>query len=401
MGDLFCAPGNAGMEEIARCVQVDWKDTAVVVDFCYDRNIALVVIGPEAPLAAGLSDTLRDAGFRVVGPSREAAKLESSKAFTREVCEEMEIPSPRSMNFTGSEQAKAKSYVEANFQEDEKIVVKADGLAAGKGVVIASSRGEAYEVIDEMFDGKFGEASACVLIEECLEGEEASLFYLCDGEVALALGSGRDYKRIGDGNVGANTGGMGAYSPVEELTGEICAQVEEKIVNPALHSMVLRGTPFAGFLYAGVMLTSSGVKLLEFNVRLGDPETQVVLPRLQSNFLQLLLTSCSGAGALRDVSLEWDSRSCVTVVMASRGYPGKYKTGERIEGIRSANSMRDIQVFHAGTDRDSDGGILASGGRVLAVSGLGESLVSARSRAYEAVRHIEWSGGIYRRDIGI
>ena len=397
-GDLFCAPGNAGIGEVARCVQVDWKNADAVVGFCRDHDIGLVVIGPEAPLAAGLSDALRDAGLRAVGPSREAARLESSKAFMREICEEMKVPSPRNASFKESEQAK--SYVGANFQEGEKIVVKADGLAAGKGVVIAASHGEAYGAIDEMFDGKFGEASACVLIEECLEGEEASLFYLCDGEVALAFGNGRDYKRIGEGNTGANTGGMGAYSPVAELTEEVCTQVKEEIVNPVLRSMALRGIPFTGFLYAGVMLTSNGVKLLEFNVRLGDPETQVVLPRLRSNFLELLLTSCSGAGALRGTSLEWDPRNCVTVVMASRGYPGEYEKGGRIEGIESPASMEDVHVFHAGTARDGDGGLLAAGGRVLAVSGLGESLAPARARAYEALGRIEWSGGIYRRDIG-
>lgn len=397
IGSLFCAPGNAGIGEVASCVQVDWEDTNAVISFCHKRDIALVVIGPEAPLAAGLADDLRDVGLRVVGPSKDAAQLEASKVFMREICKEVGIPSPSNASFEESE--KAKLYVGENFREGEKIVVKADGLAAGKGVVIASSHDEAYQTIDEMFNGKFGESSARVLIEKCLEGKEASLFYLCDNEVALPFGGGRDYKRIGDDDRGANTGGMGSYAPVGELTQEVCAEVKEKIVMPTLRAMAQRGMPFSGFLYAGVMLTSDGVKLLEFNVRLGDPETQVVLPRLKSNFLKLLLASCSGAGSLKGQRILWESRPCVTVVMASKGYPGAYQRGAELSGLEKVAAMKDVQVFHAGTVRDRKGKFRTAGGRVLAVSALGKDLDKARRHAYRAVRRISWQEGICRHDI--
>ena len=397
-GDLFCAPGNAGIAEVARCVDIDWQKEGEVIGFCHDHDVELVVIGPEAPLAAGLADALRAAELKVVGPSAAAARLESSKEFMREICEERNIPSPRHAVFGEAEQAK--SYVEAGFSDSESVVVKADGLAAGKGVVVAANKSEAYDAIDEMFDGRFGAASSRVLIEECLVGKEASLFFLCDGEKSLAFGSGRDYKRIGEGDVGENTGGMGAYSPVAELSEAVCAEVESRIVAPALAAMAERGTPFSGFLYAGVMLTDAGIKLLEFNVRMGDPETQIVLPRLRSDFLQLLLASCSGAGGLEGCRPEWDERACLTVVLATRGYPGAYEKGDVISGVEDAASLEDVHVFHAGTTRDSEGRLLAAGGRVLAVSALGEDVSAARARAYQAVERIDWAGGVYRRDIG-
>lgn len=396
---LFCAPGNAGIAAVAQCVSLKWENESAIRVFCRDHDISLVVIGPEAPLAAGLADKLRVAGLQVVGPGAEAARLESSKVFMREICVEKNIPAPRHAYFANSENAK--SYVEAAFTEHESVVVKADGLAAGKGVVIASGRQKAYGAIDDLIDGRFGAATSRVLIEEFLHGEEASLFFLCDGEEALAFGEARDFKRVGDGDMGSNTGGMGAYSPVGNISDEMRQVVSRKIVAPALQAMSERGAPFRGFLYAGVMLTESGVKLLEFNVRMGDPETQVVLPRLRSDFLELMLTSSSDSGGLRHHKLEWDEQTCLTVVLASRGYPGYYKMGDIIHGTDEAQSLEDVEVFHAGTARDGEGRLVVSGGRVLAVTGLGEDLESARRRVYDAVDGIDWPGRMYRRDIGM
>lgn len=399
LGALFCAPGNAGITDIARCVPLNWQDDRAVSDFCRERDIMLVVIGPEAPLAAGLANKLRAAGLKVVGPDAAAARIESSKSFMRGICIEKKIPAPKHADFRDRESAKL--HVAETYRENEAVVIKADGLAAGKGVVIASERREAFDAIDGMFDGQFGAASSRVLIEEFLHGEEASLFFLCNGEEAIAFGSARDYKRIGDGDRGANTGGMGAYSPIRDIGETLHRAVSDNIVAPALQAMADKGTPFQGFLYAGVMVTDSGVKLLEFNVRMGDPETQVVLPRLRSDFLELLLASCSGEGGLRGRRVEWDRRVCVTVVLASRGYPGDYMKGDVVRGVEDIRSLEDVEVFHAGTAKDSEGRLVTAGGRVLAVSGLGKDLEAARRRAYAAVGKIDWPGGIYRSDIGV
>ena len=399
LGQLFCAPGNAGIAEIAQCVPLDWQDGGQpVADFCRHNKIGLIVIGPEAPLAAGLADTLRTAGLRVIGPSAQAAKLESSKQFMRQICTEQNIPAPRHACFADA--SAAKSHVEANYSPSEPVVIKADGLAAGKGVVMAANRQEALAAIDQMFDGRFGAASSKVLVEECLHGREASFFFLCDGAAALPLGEARDYKRAGDGDTGDNTGGMGAYSPLADLDAATRAAVAEDIVAPTLHAMARRGTPFTGFLYAGVMLTASGAKLLEFNVRLGDPEAQVVLPRLRSDVLDLFLAACSGAGALRQRQLQWDQRACLTVVMAAQGYPGDYAKGETIAGLEEAAAAPDAILFHAGTTRDSHNNLVSAGGRVLAVSALGENLAAARRSAYTAIVRIDWPGGVCRYDIG-
>ena len=398
LGELFCAPGNAGIAEIARCVPLDWRDSGAVAAFCRERDVALAVVGPEAPLAAGLADALRAAGLRVVGPSAAAARLESSKRFMREVCEEQNIPAPRHACFADA--AAAKSHIEANFAASEAVVVKADGLAAGKGVVMAAGRREACAAVDEMFGGRFGAASSRVLVEECLQGREASFFFLCDGEAALAFGEARDYKRIGEGDTGENTGGMGAYSPLADVGEATRAAVAERIVAPALRAMAERGAPFSGFLYAGVMITEGGAKLLEFNVRLGDPEAQVVLPRLGSDMLELFLDSCSGPGALRGRRLEWDRRACLAVVLAARGYPGGYAKGDVVTGLEDAAASADVTLFHAGTARDEGGRLLSAGGRVLAVSALGEDVAAARRSAYGAVARIDWPGGVHRLDIG-
>lgn len=417
LNKLFCAPGNAGIDDIAERVSLNWEDFGAVVDFCHRHDIGLVVVGPEAPLAAGLADALRAAGVSVVGPGKDAARLESSKAFMREICAEWNIPSPRHACFTDRDAAKA--YLAAEYAADAAVVIKADGLAAGKGVVIAANQQEAFDAVDEMFDGRFGEASSRVLVEEFLRGEEASFFFLCDGERALAFGRARDYKRVGGSDVGEdviaselfwpvprkgdkgeNTGGMGAYSPVLELSRKTKEDVAKRIVAPALQAMVKRGTPFTGFLYAGVMITQEGVKLLEFNVRLGDPEAQVVLPRLRSDFLQLLLASCSGAGALAKTKIKWDTRTCLAVVLAAQGYPRSYQKGDVITGVERAARTKQVEVFHAGTKRDQERRLRVAGGRVLALSALGRSLGKARQHVYHAVERIEWPGGIYRLDIG-
>ena len=402
--DLFCAPGNAGIADIAVCVpDLEGGDAGAVAGFCEAGGVELVVVGPEAPLAAGLADGLRFAGVSVVGPGKEAARLESSKAFMREICAERNIPSPRHACFAEREAAKA--HLAAEYAADAAVVVKADGLAAGKGVVMAANRQEAYAAVDDMLDGRFGAASSRVLVEECLQGREASFFFLCDGETALPLGEARDYKRVGEGDVGANTGGMGAYAPLPDLGPDVedgvREQVASEIVAPALQAMAERGCPFTGFLYAGVMIDKEGAKLLEFNVRLGDPEAQVVLPRLRGDFLELLAASCSGPGALAGRTAEWDARSCLTVVLAARGYPGAYETGEEIVGVSDACAEEAVELFHAGTKRGEDGALLSNGGRVLAVSALGEDLAAARRICYEAVGQIRWPGGVHRRDIGL
>lgn len=397
LSELFCAPGNAGIADIAVCVPA-LDGEAAAVGFCETRGVELVVVGPEAPLAAGLADALRAAGVSVVGPGKEAARLESSKAFMREICAERNIPSPRHACFAEREEAKA--YLAAEYVPDAAVVVKADGLAAGKGVVMASNRQEAYAAVDEMLDGRFGAASSRVLVEECLQGPEASFFFLCDGKTALPLGEARDYKRVGEGDVGANTGGMGAYAPLPDVEDGTRKQVASEIVSPALRAMSERGAPFTGFLYAGVMITDEGAKLLEFNVRLGDPEAQVVLPRLRSDFLELLAVSCSGPGALARRTAEWDTRACLAVVLAARGYPGSYEKGEEIVGVAEACAQGEVVAFHAGTKRGEDGALLSNGGRVLAVSALGEDIAAARRVCYEAVTQIRWPGGMYRRDIG-
>ena len=396
---LYCAPGNAGIAAIARCVPLDWRDSDGVIAFCRDQDVRLVVIGPEAPLAAGLGDILRAAGVAVVGPNKEAARLESSKRFMREICVAEGIPAPRHGSFSDGEAAK--SWLAEQFAVSEAAVVKADGLAAGKGVIIAADRSEASTAIDALFR----QGHACVLIEERLRGREASFFFLCRGEDALPFGEARDYKRIGEDDTGANTGGMGAYSPLPDVNDAIRAAVSEGIIAPALRAMTQRGTPFTGFLYAGVMLTASGPQLLEFNVRLGDPEAQVILPRLRSDFLALLLANATAPETpAPSLALPlWDERGCLGVVMASAGYPGAYRKGDVISGAEDAaiaSAGGDVCVFHAGTRRDESGRLCTDGGRVLCASALGADMAAARRRAYETVARITWRGAVHRRDIG-
>jgi phosphoribosylamine--glycine ligase len=389
---LYCAPGNAGIAQVARCITLNVADPSAVIGFCKENDIGLVMIGPEAPLVAGLADDLELQGIKVFGPSRAAAELEGSKGFTKDLCAEYGIPTARYARFTAAEAAKA--YVASH---GVPIVVKADGLAAGKGVVIAKTRAEADAAIDACFAGAFGRAGAEVVIEEFLDGEEASFFALVDGETPLALVTAQDHKRAFDGDQGPNTGGMGAYSPAPIMTEALCAQVLEEIVLPTVRAMKARGTPFKGVLYAGLMIKSGRAKLIEYNVRFGDPEAQVLMLRLKSDLLPALIAVAEGR--LGGVSLDWHDDAALCVVMAAKGYPGTYAKGSEIRGLDAASTDPNVVIFHAGTKREGDR-ILADGGRVLGVTARGSSIAEAKARAYAAVDKIDWPGGFCRHDIG-
>ena len=382
-GSLYCAPGNPGIAREAECVALDASDHAAVVAFTAGHDIGLVVIGPEQPLVAGLADTLRAAGRRVFGPSAAAAQLEGSKGFTKDLCARAGIPTAAYRSF--AEAADAADYVAAH---PLPVVIKADGLAAGKGVVIASTRDEAAAALLAM--------SGPVVIEAFLSGPEASLFVLSDGIDALVLASAQDYKRVGDGDTGLNTGGMGAVSPALHLTAELQAQAMRTIVEPTIRAMAAAGTPFQGVLYAGLMLTPSGAQLIEYNVRFGDPECQVLMPRLASDLVELLVATCDGE--LTAVRTAWHDGAAVAVVMAAEGYPGTPRAGTEIAGIASAEA-EGTTVFHAGTALSGEK-LVAAGGRVLAVTGRGGDVGEARARAYAGVDKIDWPGGFCRRDIG-
>jgi phosphoribosylamine--glycine ligase len=390
---LFVAPGNPGTAALGTNVVLDVADHAAVVNFCRITGIGFVVVGPEAPLVAGLADDLRAAGIAVFGPSRAAAQLEGSKAFTKELCREANIPTAAFARFTA--EAPALAYVR---EKGAPIVIKADGLAAGKGVVVAATLAEAEDAVHMMFAGGLGEAGAEIVVEECLFGEEASFFALVDGERALPLASAQDHKRVGDGDTGPNTGGMGAYSPAPVVTPAIAGRVMREIVEPTVAAMKARGTPFHGVLFAGLMITAEGPKLIEYNVRFGDPECEVLMPRLQSDLVDLLLATAQGG--LAGVEPRWSTDTALTVVMAAKGYPGKPETGTAIRNIEAAERMPGVQVFHAGTRRLPDDSLVANGGRVLAVTGLGADVREAQARAYAAVDAIDWPGGFCRRDIG-
>jgi phosphoribosylamine---glycine ligase len=388
---LYCAPGNAGIEELADYVELDVADHEVVIRFCRQSDIGLVVIGPEAPLVAGLADALVAAGIKVFGPSRDAAQLEGSKGFTKDLCAEYGIPTASYRRFAAPRTAK-----EFAATQNLPIVVKADGLAAGKGVVIAETREEAYAAIDACLSGAFG-AGAEIVIEEFLDGEEASFFALVDGETALPLATAQDHKRAYDGDRGPNTGGMGAYSPAPVMTPELSAQTMEWIIMPTVRAMQARGTPFKGVLYAGLMLKNGVAKLIEYNVRFGDPEAQVLMLRLKSDLLPALLAVAEGR--LREITLEWHGDDALCVVMAAKGYPGAYERGSEIKGLAAAGANPNVEIFHAGTKRDGDR-VLADGGRVLGVTARGEGIAEAKSRAYAAIDKIDWPEGFCRRDIG-
>ncbi len=391
---LWCAPGNAGIAEIAECVAIDALDIAGLVGFAHAQAVDLVVIGPEAPLTLGLADACAAAGLKCFGPSAAAARLEGSKVFTREVADAAGVPGARWKRF--DDPAAARAYIRA---QGAPIVVKADGLAAGKGVVVAVTVEEAEAAIADIMEARIhGASGATVLIEECLIGEEISFFALCDGVTALPLGAAQDHKRVGDGDTGPNTGGMGAYSPPPIFTEAMQADVMARIVNPTLTEMARRGTPFRGVLFAGLMITAQGPKLIEFNVRFGDPECQVLMLRLRSDLLPALLAACDGELARFD--LRWEALHAITVVMAAQGYPGSYAKGSEIRGLERAASVPGVQIFHAGTSRRDDGALIATGGRVLGITATGATLRAARDAAYQAVDAVDWPGGFCRRDIG-
>jgi phosphoribosylamine--glycine ligase len=390
---LWCAPGNAGIAEEAECVAIGADDVDALHDFAIANSVDFVVVGPEAPLVAGLVDRLAASGIRAFGPSAAAARLEGSKGYMKDLCARHGIPTAAYGRFTDADAAR--DYVR---NIGAPIVVKADGLAAGKGVTIAQSVDEAIAAIDEaMEDGAFGAAGAELVIEEFLDGEELSFFALVDGAHALPLAGAQDHKAVGDGDTGPNTGGMGAYSPAPTLTPELQQIVMDTIVGPTVAGMAAEGAPYKGVLYAGLMLTADGPKLLEYNVRFGDPECQVLAMRLKSDLLPALIASCDGQ--LGHLDLRWYDDAALTVVMAANGYPGAYDKGSEIRGLDALAGEDEVKVFHAGTARE-DGRLLATGGRVLNVTALGATIAEAQARAYAAVDRIDWPGGFCRRDIG-
>ena len=390
LGDFYCAPGNPGIAQHATSIALDVNDHAAVIAFCREKKIGFVVVGPEAPLVAGIGDDLRAGGIKVFGPSKGAAQLEGSKGFTKDFCAEFDIPTGAYGRFT--ERHKAAAYATS---KGAPIVIKADGLAAGKGVTVAMTLAEALAAIDDIFAGQFG-AAECV-IEEFLDGEEASFFALCDGKNAVAFGAAQDHKRAFDGDTGPNTGGMGAYSPAPVMTQEMSERVMAEIIRPTVAGMAKRGLPFQGVLFAGLMIGKAGPKLIEYNVRFGDPECQVLMMRLKDDLLTLLIAAADGT--LDRVSVRWHSEAALTVVMAAKGYPGLYGRGSEIRNIAAAAEGDDVEVFQAGTQL-KDGKLIAVGGRVLNVSALGKDVREAQKRAYEAVDRIDWPEGFCRRDIG-
>jgi phosphoribosylamine--glycine ligase len=389
---IICAPGNAGIAQEAECVALDMADHAAVIAFCKANAIDLVVVGPEAPLVAGLVDDLEAAGVKAFGPTKAAAQLEGSKGFTKDLCRANGIPTAAYERFTAA--GPAKDYVR---RIGAPIVVKADGLAAGKGVVVAQTLDEALAAVDMMFEGGLGAAGAEVVVEEFLVGEEASFFALCDGETAVPLASAQDHKRAFDGDTGPNTGGMGAYSPAPVMTPEMTERTMDEIIRPTLRAMTAAGSPYKGTLFAGLMIGKDGPKLFEYNARFGDPETQVLMLRLMSDLVPALMAARDGQ--LKNFDLRWYPDAALTVVMAANGYPGPYSRGSAIEGLEAAGAVEGVEIFHAGTKAEA-GKIVANGGRVLNVSALGKTVSEAQARAYHAIDKIRWPEGFCRRDIG-
>jgi len=389
---LFIAPGNPGTARCGVNVAMDVANHGDVIAFCASHDVGLVVVGPEGPLVAGLVDDLTAAGIKAFGPRKAAARLEGSKAFTKELCREAGIPTADYARFDALEPALAHVYAHG-----APIVIKADGLAAGKGVVVAQGLEEAEEALEMMFAGGLGQAGAEVVIEECMVGEEVSFFALCDGKTALPLASAQDHKRVGEGDTGPNTGGMGAYSPAPVMTATLQDEVMATIIRPTMAAMARRGTPFIGILFAGLMITDEGPKLIEYNTRFGDPECEVLMPRMKSDLVAALLAACDGL--LANIDVRWWDDAALTVVMCGRGYPGTPEKGAVIEGIDTAEALDGVLVFHAGT-AERDGVVTANGGRVLNLVGLGPTVAAARAKAYAAVDAITWDGGFCRRDIG-
>jgi phosphoribosylamine--glycine ligase len=390
---IYCAPGNAGIAELAECVNIKPENIAELKKFALDKKIDLTIVGPEGPLAAGIVDEFKKGNLKIFGPSKAAAKLEGSKIFAKEMMKKFNVPTADFAEFTDEREA-VKYLQDSGFP----IVVKADGLAAGKGVVVASEFGEAEEAVHRMLvEKEFGEASSKIIIEECLVGQEASILAFSDGSHFKVMQSAQDHKRVFDNDLGPNTGGMGAYSPAPVVTDKILKEVEEKVFRRMIDGMRNEGTPFAGVLYAGIMITKDGPKVLEFNVRFGDPETQPILMRLKTDIIDIIEHVLSGR--LDEIAIEWNERAAVCVVLASKGYPGDYEKGKAISGLDETKSLKDAVVFHAGTSL-KDGNIVTSGGRVLGVTAMADTIESAITRAYSVVHMISFEGMHYRSDIG-
>ncbi len=389
---LYVAPGNGGMTDIAICVDLSASDHDAVVSFCREKDIGFVVIGPEAPLVDGLSDRLQSEDIKTFGPSADAAILEGSKGFTKDLCAKYNIPTAAYARF--SEAAGAKTFV---ADKGAPIVIKADGLAAGKGVIIAETIDEANAAIDDIFGGQFGEAGAELVVEEFLEGEEASFFVLTDGESILPFGTAQDHKRVGEGDVGLNTGGMGAYSPAPVMDETITQRTIEEIILPTVKGMAAEGRPFKGVLFAGLMITDKGPELIEYNVRFGDPECQCLMVRLTSDIVPILMACADGT--LNQIDAEWSDNVSLNVVMAAKGYPGSYEKNTEIKNLDQAGSSDNMVIFHAGTKKENEK-IFATGGRVLNVTAMAPSVTAAKNDAYAALDQIDWPQGFCRRDIG-
>ena len=393
--ELFCAPGNAGISKVAKCIPVSGENTAGLLDFCRQSAIDFVVIGPEGPLVAGLSDTLESNGFPVFGPSKMAARLEGSKSFTKEFCVAHNIPTAAFKRFTDA--SEARSYLRS---QGTPIVIKADGLAAGKGVIVAQTYEEASAAVEDALIGnKFGEAGREIVIEECLSGREFSFFAFLDGSSVLPLATAQDYKRVGDGDIGPNTGGMGSISPALGLPENIEQEMMRTVILPTVQGMKTIGSPYKGILYAGMMLTKDGPKLIEFNVRFGDPECQALLIRMDNDLLPVLIATREGK--LADVKLAWNQEPSICIVLAAEGYPGTPRKGSIISGLAdAAASDTDVQILHAATQFDGDK-IVANGGRVLNIVAHAPTLAQARAKAYTIIDKIHWPEGFCRRDIGV
>ena len=389
---LYCAPGNGGIAAEAKCVDIDVMDSEGIVGFCRSEEIDFVVVGPEGPLVGGLVDRLTAAGIKAFGPTAEAAILEGSKAFTKDLCAEYDIPTAAYRRFTDVDAAK-----EFIRNEGAPIVVKADGLAAGKGAIVCQNVDEAVAAAEAVLGGRFGEAGAEIVVEAFLVGEEASFFALADGEHILPLATAQDHKQAHDGDQGPNTGGMGAYSPAPVMTDALVEATLRRIIEPTVRAMADKGRPYKGVLYAGLMITENGPALIEYNVRFGDPECQVLMARLKSDLLPALIATADGL--LDKVDLRWRDDFALTVVMAADGYPDGYEKGSEINNLQAAGELPDVTIFHAGT-RAEGGRMLANGGRVLGVTALGPDAATAQGKAYEAVDVIDWPGGFCRRDIG-
>ncbi len=394
VSEIFCISGNGGISEIAHCIDnIKANDHAKIIQFCQKKEINLVIIGPEQPLIEGLSNDLKNAGINVFGPSKLAARLEGSKIFTKKLCDQFQIPTAKYESFNNETEA-----FEYLNKVDMPIVIKADGIAAGKGVIIAQNKNEAKLAIKEILGGKFGNAGKEIVIEEFLDGPEISFFAICDGKTAKFFGHAGDHKKVGENETGLNTGGMGTYSPSPFVTKELHEEIMNKIINPTLKGMTTLGSPFSGILFAGLILTKNGPKLLEFNTRLGDPETQTILLRLESDLFKLMFDASQGE---LNEEVKFSNKKAVCVVMAAKGYPGTYQKGTEIKNLKESQNINDnIVIFHAGTKKE-DNKILAVGGRVLGISCIADDFATARENSYQAVKKIDWHDGFCRNDIAL